>query len=108
MSHSYRNPRGALMDINLDTDVKDLVEQGKAALDANGDGKVDAQEVLDALGKRFKDTADAATEAADEVMKGFDADGDGQVSFDEVKAVAEGVIDKAKAAVNDIADELSE
>lgn len=94
------------MDIKETTE--NLVEQGKAALDANGDGKVEAKEVLDALGKRAKETADAAAEAADEIKKGFDADVDGKVSLDEVKAVAEGAVDKAKQAVADLADKFTE
>lgn len=84
-----------------------LVEQGKAALDADGDGKVEAKEVLDALGDRAKQTVDAAVEAADEIKKGFDADGDGSVSTEEVKAVAEAVADKAKKAVEGIADSFT-
>ncbi len=84
-----------------------LVEQGKAALDADGDGKVEAKEVLDALGDRAKQTVDAAVEAADEIKKGFDADGDGSVSTEEVKAVAEAVADKAKKTVEGIADSFT-
>ena len=87
--------------------ANNLVEQGKAALDANGDGKVDAKEVLDALGERVKQTADAAVVAADEIKQGFDADNDGSVSLDEVKVVADGVAAKAKDAVNDIAEKFN-
>ena len=83
-----------------------LVEQGKAALDANGDGTVEAKEVLDALGERAKETAAAAAEAAEEVKKGFDADGDGSVTLDEVKAVADAAGSKAKQAFDDIADKF--
>ena len=87
--------------------ANNLVEQGKAALDANGDGKVDAKEVLDALGERVKQTADAAVVAADEIKQGFDANNDGSVSLDEVKVVADGVATKAKDAVNDIAEKFN-
>ena len=83
-----------------------LVEQGKAALDANADGKVEAKEVLDALGERVKETAEAAAIAADEIKQGFDADADGKVSLDEVKVVAEGVAVKAKEAVSDLTDKF--
>lgn len=86
--------------------ASNLVEQGKAALDADGDGKVEAQEVLDALADRAKQTAEAAGVAAEEVKKGFDADGDGKVSVDEVKVVAEGVADKAKEAVEDLMEKF--
>ena len=68
-----------------------MIEKGKAALDANGDGKVEAGEVLDALGQRVQETVDAAGMAADEIKAGFDADADGKVSLDEVKAVASGL-----------------
>lgn len=87
--------------------ANNLVEQGKAALDANGDGKVDAKEVLDALGDRVQQTAEAASVAADEIKQGFDADGDGKVSVDEVKVVAEGVADKAKKTVSGIVDKFT-
>lgn len=83
-----------------------MFEKGKAALDADGDGKVEATEVLDALGKRVQETAEAAGVAADEVKAGFDADGDGKVSLDEVKVVAEGVGKKAKEAASGIAEKL--
>lgn len=83
-----------------------LVEQGKAALDADGDGKVEAQEVLDALGQRVKETAEAAATAADEVKQGFDADGDGEVSLDEVKIVADAVADKAKGVFDGFVGKL--
>ena len=76
-----------------------LVEKGKAVLDANGDGNVEAQEVIDALTARVKETAEAAGAAAEEIKKGFDADADGKVSIDEVKAVADGVVNKAKEAI---------
>ena len=88
--------------------ANNLVEQGKAALDVDGDGSVEAKEVLDALGKRVKETADAATEAAGEVKKGFDADADGNVSLDEVKAVAGAVADKAKDAVDELTEKFKQ
>ena len=95
---------GAGMDIK--ETATNLVEQGKAALDANGDGTVEGKEVLDALGQRAKETAEAAAVAAEEVKKGFDADGDGKVSLDEVKTVADAVADKAKGVVDGIAGKL--
>jgi len=79
-----------------------MVEQGKAALDKDADGKVEAKEVLDALGERVKETADAAGQAAASIKDGFDADGDGAVSLDEVKAVGGAVADKAKGAIDGI------
>ena len=87
--------------------ANDLIEQGKAALDANGDGKIEVKEVVDALAGRVKETADAAKEAVDEVKKGFDADGDGAVSGDEVKAVAEGVGKKATEAFEDLKGKIA-
>ena len=83
-----------------------LIEQGKAALDANQDGKVEAKEVVDAVVERAKETAEAAAVAADEVKQGFDADADGKVSFDEVKVVAEGVAEKAAQAVDGIVGKI--
>lgn len=79
-------------------DIDNLVEKGKAVLDANGDGTVEAQEVIDKVTGRVKETAEAAGAAFDEIKKGFDADADGSVSVDEVKAVAEGIAGKAKEA----------
>lgn len=76
-----------------------LIEQGKAALDANADGKVEAGEVVDAFTGRVKETAEAAAVAFEEVKAGFDADGDGKVSGAEVKVVADGVIAKAKEGI---------
>ena len=97
--------------IGVQMDIKetanDLIEQGKAALDANGDGKVEAKEVVDALAGRVKETAEAAAVAADEIKQGFDADADGKVSLDEVKVVADGVAAKAKEAVNDITEKFN-
>lgn len=87
--------------------ASNLVEQGKAALDANGDGKVEASEVIEALEARAKETADAAVEAAEQIKDGFDANADGKVSLDEVKTVAEGVAEKAKDAIEDIAGKFT-
>ena len=84
--------------------ASELFEQGKAALDANGDGKVNVDEVIDALGNRAKETVDAGAEAISEVKDGFDADGDGSVSLDEVKLVGKAVAQKAKKAVDDLVD----
>ena len=92
------------MDIKQTAD--DLIAQGKAALDANGDGKVEAKEVADALVDRAKETAEAAGIAAEELKAGFDADGDGKVSSDEVKTVAEGVAGKATEAIDGIVGKI--
>ena len=83
-----------------------LIEQGKAALDANQDGKVEAKEVVDAVVERAKETAEAAGVAAEEIKAGFDADGDGKVSVDEVKVVAEGVAQKASETVSGIVGKI--
>lgn len=88
------------MDIKQTAD--DLLAKGTSILDADGDGNVEAKEVLDAIVGRVKETADAAVAAAEEVKKGFDADGDGAVSGDEVKVVADAVKEKAAKAVDDI------
>ncbi len=63
---------GAEMDIK--ETANDLIEQGKAALDANGDGKIEVKEVVDALAGRVKETADAAKEAV------WSCEGDGRRS----------------------------
>ena len=108
---------GAEMDIK--ETANDLIEQGKAALDANGDGKIEVKEVVDALAGRVKEkagaaadaaakTADAAKEAVDEVKKGFDADGDGKVSGDEVLGVVEAVTGKASDAVLAVGDKVAD
>ena len=97
---------GAEMDIK--ETANDLIEQGKAALDANGDGKIEVKEVVDALAGRVKETADAAKEAVDEVKKGFDADGDGKVSGDEVLCVVEAVTGKASDAVLAVGDKVAD
>lgn len=86
--------------------ANNLIEQGKAALDANQDGKVEAKEVVDAVVERAKETAEAAAVAADEVKQGFDANADGKVSLDEVKVVAEGVAEKAAQAVDGIVGKI--
>lgn len=93
------------MDIKQTAD--ELIEKGKAALDANGDGKIEAGEVIDALGKRAQETVDAVSVAADEVKQGFDANADGQVSLDEVTTVARGVADKAKEAVDGLVNKVT-
>jgi hypothetical protein len=49
---------------------------------------------------------EAAGVAAEEIKAGFDADGDGKVSVDEVKVVAEGIADKATKTVNDIVGKI--
>ena len=85
-----------------------LVEKGKAVLDVNGDGNVEAQEVIDALTARVKETAEAAGAAAEEIKKGFDADADGKVPIDEVKAVADGVVNKAKEAFDGLMNKATE
>ena len=76
--------------------ANELIEQGKTALDANADGKVEAKEVLEALGTRVQETAAAGAEAVESIKEGFDANADGAVSLDEVKAVGEAVAKKAK------------
>ena len=88
------------MDLNdIKQGAADLIDKGKAALDADGDGTVEAGEVLDAIKGRFVETGEAIKEAVDAVKDGFDADGDGAVEGDEVRAVAEGIGKKAKDAV---------
>lgn len=84
-----------------------IIEEGKAALDADGDGKIEAGEVIDALAGRAKETVEAVVEAVEEVKKGFDADGDGAVSGDEIKAVAEGVGKKATQAFEDLKGKIA-
>ena len=86
--------------------AEDLIAQGKAALDTNADGTVEAKEVVDAVVDRAKETAEAAGVAAEEIKAGFDADGDDKVSVDEVKVVAEGIADKATKTVNDIVGKI--
>lgn len=88
--------------------ANDLIEQGKAALDANGDGKIEVKEVVDALTGRVKETADAAKEAVEEVKKGFDADGDGKVSGDEVLEVFEAATGKVSEAVLAAGDKVAD
>ena len=88
--------------------ANDLIEQGKAALDANGDGKVEAKEVVDALAGRVKETAEAAKVAVDEVKKGFDADGDGKVSGDEVLDVVEAATGKVSEAMLNVGDKIAD
>lgn len=80
----------------------DLVERGKTALDKDADGKVEASEVLDALGERVKETATAAGEAATSIKEGLDIDGDGSVSLDELKVTGSAVAEKAKGAVDSV------
>lgn len=79
-----------------------LVEKGKSVLDINQDGQVDTQEVVDTVVNRVKETAEAAGIALGEVKEGFDADGDGAVSIDEVKAVADGIAGKAKDVISSL------
>ena len=86
--------------------ASDLVEKGKAALDADADGKVEVQEVADAVVDRVKETAEAAAVAAGEVKKGFDADGDGSVTFDEGKLTAEAAAKKVSDAVTGLVDKV--
>ena len=88
-----------------------IIDRGIEALDANGDGKIEALEaagvVAGAVAGRVKETAEAAVVAADEVKKGFDADGDGKVSLDEVKVVAEGVGQKVSGVMNNLVDKAA-
>ena len=65
--------RGVLMGI-MDA-ANDLVEQGKAALDANADGNVELKEVADAVVAQAKGIADAAASAVDGVKQDLDIDG---------------------------------
>ncbi len=87
--------------------AESLIAEGKVALDADGDGKVEASEVIDALAGRAKETVEAASVAVAEVKAGLDADGDGAVSGDEVRAVAEGLGKKAQEAAGDLVDRIS-
>ena len=87
--------------------AENLVAQGKAALDADGDGKVEVGEVFGALEARAKETVDAAAAALEDVKAGFDADADGKVSGEEVKAVADAVAAKASAAVSGIVEKFT-
>ncbi len=92
------------MDIKQTAD--EFLAKGTEILDANGDGNVEAKEVLDAIAGRVKETADAVAEAAGEVKKGFDADGDGAVSGEEVKAVADALKEKATQAVDGVVSKI--
>ena len=66
----------------------DTVMQAKDVLDADGNGKLTAQEVLGGLGARIDKTVVAAGSFADEIKQAFDADGNGKVESDELGAVA--------------------
>ncbi|MBQ9007073.1 MAG: hypothetical protein IJ092_12005 [Atopobiaceae bacterium] len=92
--------------MDLKQTADEFLAKGTSILDANGDGDVDAGEVLDAIKGRVKETAEAVAEAAGEVKKGFDADGDGAVSGEEVKVVADALKEKATQAVDGIVDKF--
>ena len=92
------------MDLKQTADER--IAKGTEILDADGDGNVEAKEVLDAITDRVKETAQAAAAAAEEVKKGFDADGDGSVSGGEVKAVADALKEKATQAVDDVVSKI--
>ena len=66
----------------------DAAKQAKEALDRDGDGKLNAQEVLGGLGARIDKTVVAAGSFAGEIKQAFDANGDGKVTADELGAVA--------------------
>ena len=68
--------------------VEETVEEAKASLDADGNGKLSAQEILGGLGARVDKTVVAAGTFAGEVKQAFDANGDGKVEGDELGAVA--------------------
>jgi Ca2+-binding EF-hand superfamily protein len=85
-----------------------IIEEGKAALDVNGDGKIEPKEVVDAFSERVKVTSEAVLEAVDEVKKGFDADGDGTVSTDEVLQAAEAATGKVSEALVGLADKVAD
>ena len=89
---------------NIKQAAEDLIGKGKAAIDADGDGAVEASEVLDAIKGRFVETGEAIKEAAGAVKEGFDAAADGKVEADELRAVAEGIGKKAKDAIDDLLD----
>ena len=92
--------------MDLKQTADELIAKGTSILDADGDGEVEAREVLDAITDRVKETAEAAAAAAEEVKKGFDADGDGAVSGGEVKAVADALKEKATQAVDDVVSKI--
>ncbi len=69
-------------------DAKQAMEDAKAALDTDGNGKLNAQEILGGLGARVDKTVVAAGTFAGEVKQAFDANGDGKVDGDELGAVA--------------------
>ena len=60
--------------------------------------------MFDAIKGRFIETGEAIKEAAGAVKEGFDADADGKVETDELRAVAEGIGKKAKDAIDDLLD----
>ncbi len=66
----------------------ETVKQAKDTLDADGNGKLNAQEVLGGLGARIDKTVVAAGTFAGEIKQAFDANGDGKVTTDELGAVA--------------------
>ena len=71
------------------------------------DGIADESLVLDRdfpFKGRFVETGEAIKEAAGAVKEGFDADADGKVEADELRAVAEGIGKKAKDAIDDLLD----
>ncbi|MDO5119749.1 MAG: EF-hand domain-containing protein [Coriobacteriales bacterium] len=88
--------------------AESMIEEGKAKLDANGDGKVEVKEVIDAFTGRVKETIDAAAEAVDEIKKGFDADADGRVSGEEVLDVVEAATGAVTEALSGMADKVAD
>ena len=66
----------------------DTAKQAKEALDTDGNGKLNAQEVLSGLGARIDKTVVAAGTFAGEIKQAFDANNDGKVTADELGAVA--------------------
>lgn len=85
----------------------DLLEKGKAAFDANEDGKIEAKEVADAFVNGAKGVAGAAAAAVGKIKQDLDIDEDGKVSLTEVQLVAEDIAGKAAGAVSNLGKKIT-
>lgn len=86
--------------------MEELLNKAKAALDANADGEIDFEEVVDAAVDRVVETKDAVVDVAQSVKEAFDEDADGEVSAAEIGAVAAGAIDISEGTFDNFGNKL--
>lgn len=86
-----------------DNKAEEILDQAKAALDADGDGNLDADDATEAFNK----VKEGAKDVADKAKAALDTDGDGHLDTEDLKANLDKAGETLKATGEKIADAVS-